>query len=84
MQFIVFVCPFSVYLFICLFIYCILAAYTQRCPTNVNMKHRILSNFGMVGPLIRFWQPKQLPLGVANIKTHTHTLPHTHVVSNSH
>ena len=52
-------------------------------PANVNMKHyRSLSNFGLVGPLISFWQPKQLPVSVANTKPHT--LPHPHVVNKAH
>ena len=52
-------------------------------PANVNMKHyRSLSNFALVGPLISFWQPKQLSQDVANIKSHT--LPHAHVVCNAH
>ena len=44
------------------------------------MKHyRSLSNFSLVGPLINFWQLKQLPLvGVAN-KNYT-----PHVVNNAH
>ena len=51
---------------ISLFIY-ILAAYTQLCPANVNMKHyRSHSRFGLVGPSISFWQPKQLPVGLAD------------------
>ena len=51
-------------------------------PVNVNMKHyRSLSNLGLVGPLIRFWQPKQLPVDTANNKPHT--WPH-HVVNNAH
>ena len=60
----------------------ILAAYTRCCPANVNMKHRRHSNFGLVGPLISFWQPKQLPVGLANTKAHP--LQHPHAVINVH
>ena len=55
-------------------IYLILAAYTRRCLANVNVKHyRNYSKFGLVVPLISFWQPKQLPVSVANTKPHTAT-----------
>ena len=40
------------------------------------MKHRSHSNFGLVGPLIRFGQPKQLPVGLANKKPHPLLYPH--------
>ena len=60
----------------------VLAAYTQHCPADVNMKHyRSLSNFGLVTTLISFWQPK-LPIGVAN--KNPHTLPQPPVVINAH
>ena len=54
----------------------ILAAYTRHCSANVNMKHyRSLYNFGMVGPLISIWQPKQLSVGVANKKPTHNAIP---------
>ena len=58
-------------LYIYIYIY-ILAAYTRRCPTNVNMKHYAShSNFGLIGPLISFWHTKKkLPVGMATIKPH--------------
>ena len=64
---------------LCVYIYTyILAAYSWHCPSNVNMKHyRGHSNFIMVGPSISFWQPKQLPVGVANTNPHIHC--HTHM-----
>ena len=36
----------------------------------------------LVGPLMSFWQPKLLPVGVVNTKLHT--LPYPHVVNNAH
>ena len=36
----------------------------------------------MVSPLISFWQPKQLPVCVANTKPHT--LSHPHVVNDAY
>ena len=64
-----------------LYIYRRIAAYSRSCPANVNMKHyRSNSNFGLVGPLISFWQPN--PVGVAD--TNPHTSQHPHVVNNAH
>ena len=63
--------------------FCLSFSILQHCPASVNMKHyRSFSNFGLVGPLISFWQLKQLSVGVANNKLHT--LPHPHVVNNAH
>ena len=46
-----------------IYIYRILAAYTRRCPANVNTKHyRSHSNFGLVAPLISSGLPKQFPV----------------------
>ena len=74
-------------IYVCIYAYIyiyILAAYTLALPGhNVNMKHyRNHSNFGLVGPIISFWQPKQIPVGVANATPHT--LPHPYVVGNAH
>ena len=60
----------------------ILAAYTQRCPANVNIKHGRLLNFGLVVTSISFWQPKEFPMGVANNRPHV--LPYPHLVNNAH
>ena len=63
--------------------YKLLAAYTQCCPANVNMKHyKRHPNFDLVVPAISFWQSKQLPMDVANAEQHV--LPHTHVYNNAH
>ena len=70
------------YICICKYIY-VLSAYARRWPANVNVKHyRNHLNFGLVGPLISFWYPKQVPVSVAN--TEPHILPHSHVVNNAH
>ena len=70
----------AIYIYIYIYIQ---AAYTRHCPANINMKlYRNHSNFGLVGPVISFWQPKQIPVGVANSKPHP--LPHPHAVGNAH
>ena len=60
--------------------------YTWCYPANVNMTHyRSHSNFGLVGPLISFWQPEEPLVGVAKTKSHLlpHLLPHLDVVNNA-
>ena len=45
------------------------------CLANVNMKHhRCHSNFGLIGLTINFWQPKQLPIGLADTKARPHSV----------
>ena len=75
-----------IYVYICMYVYiCIyvLSAYTRHWLSNVNVKnYRSHSNFGLVGPSISFWHPKQVPVSVAN--TEPRILPHPHVVNNAH
>ena len=41
-----------------------------------------MPNLSMIGPLISFLQPKQLPMGVTMTKPHP--LAHPYVVNNAH
>ena len=59
--------------------------HTLSHPHVVNNAPRVLGdhmpNFSLSGPLISFWQLKQLPMGVAMTKTHPHVVNIPHLVT---